>query len=94
MQEGKAKTTQVSSILAEVVDMEGRMKNLALQINDIVSSHQVMMSAEDEKKLETLIHSTESFRMFARDMLEEMGKKNPKAKRWADALFMEDCHAS
>ena len=86
------KKKTLTDVLRRVVEMEEEMKALMESMKDFDTKEGMRMTGEDETNLQKLIYSTESFRLFARDVLEVMGKYYSGAARWANHLFNEDCH--
>lgn len=86
------KKKTLTDVLRRVVEMEEELKTLMKSIKDFDTKEGMRMTGEDETNLQKLIYSTESFRLFARDILEVMGKYYSGAARWANHLFNEDCH--
>lgn len=91
-QKKKTKKATLTEVLRTAVELESALKALAESMGDFDSKEGMRMTGEDDANLRTLIYSSESFRLFGRDLLEIMGKHYPQAKRWANDLFFEDCH--
>lgn len=91
-QKNKTKKATLTEVLRTAVQLEGALKALAESLGDFDSKEGMRMTREDNANLRTLIYSSESFRLFGRDLLEIMGTHYPHAKRWANDLFFEDCH--
>lgn len=92
MTEASDNKKTLAEVLRRVVEMEKEMKTLAESIDDFNTKEGLRMTGEDETNIQHLIHSTENFRLFARDILQIMGKYYVGAARWANHLFEEDCH--
>lgn len=82
----------VSEILQRVVEMEAEMKELSNLVASDATPGAMNVSMKDAANIRFLLQSARSFRLFARDALQVLGKHHPRAKNWAEQVFNEDCH--
>jgi hypothetical protein len=71
--------------------MEAEMKDLYKQLQECDTPQgMVHVSEKDTNNLKSLLRSRETFRLFARDALETLGKYHPRAKTWLENEINED----